>query len=337
MLATRRKRSRRPALGAGIFIAALLASAWIGSRASGADHRPPAHPAPPAGPALLADGPREAAWTSPALPFPIGETSGVLWNLNTHQLIWALNPHQVGPLASTTKLMTAYLVLHHMNLNATVKVSPKAAATGGSDIRMAVGRTFTVHQLLYALMLASANDSAIALSQAEAGSEAAFVAQMNREAARLGLAGARFADPDGLSPHSVGTAWDLSVLAMRDMANPVFRQVVDTRHISLPENKNVWNLNLLLYQDPSVIGVKTGWTDAAGFNVVFAARRDVNGRPVTLLGVLMHARYGFPPENADAEKVLDWGFQYVARHESPAPAALQAPHQRAGQSQAGGR
>ncbi|CAB1128086.1 D-alanyl-D-alanine carboxypeptidase [Candidatus Hydrogenisulfobacillus filiaventi] len=335
MLAARRKPARRPALGAGIFIAALLASAWIGSRTSGATPRP-ARPAPPPGPALMADGPQQATWTSPTLPFPIGETSGVLWNLNTHQLIWALHPHQAGPLASTTKLMTAYLVLHHLPLNATVTVSPLAAATGGSDIRMQVGRKFTVHQLLYALMLASANDSAVALAQAEAGSEAAFVAQMNQEAQRLGLEQAHFADPDGLSPQSRGTAWDLSILAMRDMTNAVFRQVVATRHISLPENRNVWNLNQLLFLDPSVIGIKTGWTDAAGFNVVFAARREVDGRPVTLLGVLMHARYGFPPENADAEKVLNWGFQYVARQEA-AQAAAQAPHQRAGQSHQGGR
>lgn len=254
---------------------------------------------------------------TPALPFKIGESSGILWNLNTHQLLWQLHPHTPGPLASTTKLMTIYLVLHHLPLNRVITISPQAAATTGSDIYMAPGEHFTVKQLLYGLMLASANDASVALAENLAGSRAAFIQEMNQEAKALGMNGTHYADPDGLSPKSVGTAWDLSIIAEQDLRNPLFRRIVDTKITALPHNPVVRNLNGLLFIDPSVIGIKTGWTTQAGFNLVFAATRNIDGHPVTLLGVILHAQYGFPPEYQDAEKILNWGFQQVALQMSP--------------------
>ena len=249
---------------------------------------------------------------TPSLPFKIGESSGILWNLNTHQLLWQLHPHQRGPLASTTKLMTIYLILHHLPLNRVVTVSPEAASTTGSDIYMAVGEHYTVRQLVYALMLASANDAAVALAENMSGTRAQFVAAMNRQARKFDMNGTHYADPDGLSPNSVGTAWDLSIIAEQDLRIPLFRRIVDTKVTSLPHNSVVRNLNSLLFLDPSVIGVKTGWTTQAGFNLVFAATRNVDGKPVTLLGVILHGQHGFPPENQDAEKILNWGFHQVA-------------------------
>lgn len=246
-----------------------------------------------------------------ALPFPIGENSGVLWNLTTGQLLWAYHPYLQEPYASTTKLMTIYLALGHLSLTRRVSISPQAAGTSGSDIRMAVNDQFTVRQLLYGLMMASANDSAVELAQVEAGSVPAFVAQMNQTAKSLGMTNTHYADPDGLSPRSEGSAWDLSIIARADLANPLFRKIVRTKIISLPYNPVVRNLNGLLFMDPSVIGVKTGWTTQAGFNLVFAATRPVDGKPVTLLGVIMHGQAGFPPEYQDAEKILNWGFNRV--------------------------
>lgn len=242
------------------------------------------------------------------LPFPIGENSGVLWDVTTGQLIWQDNPHLKEPLASTTKLMTIYLILHALPLTQRVTISPLAAGTSGSDIRMAVDNQFTVRQLLYALMLRSANDSAVALAQTEAGSVGAFVKKMNQTAHTLGMAQTSYGDPDGLSPQSSGSAWDLSLIARLDMQDPLFRQIVHTKRTSLPYNPIVTNLNGLLYMDPSVIGIKTGWTGAAGFNLVFAATRPVNGKPVTVLGVIMHGQNGFPPEYQDAENILNWAY-----------------------------
>ncbi|MBX5467502.1 MAG: serine hydrolase [Firmicutes bacterium] len=244
----------------------------------------------------------------PNPPFAVQEASGVLWDLNDHRLLWAKAPHHPYPLASTTKLMTAYLVLHHLDPAQTVTISPKAAGTGGSAIDMRPGLTFTVRQLLYGLLMASANDAAVALAEADAGSTAAFVRAMNATAQQWGLTGTHFADPDGLSPNSRGTAWDLAVIAEQDMQSPLFRTIVATKVASLPDNPRVYNLNGLLFRDPSVIGLKTGWTNAAGFDVVFAATRTVGGHRVTLLGVLMRGRHGFPPVYRDAEALLNWGF-----------------------------
>ncbi|PSR23677.1 MAG: D-alanyl-D-alanine carboxypeptidase [Sulfobacillus acidophilus] len=253
--------------------------------------------------------PRKSA--AAMLPFSIGENSGVLWNLSTGQLLWAYHPYLREPYASTTKLMTIYLIIHRLPLSQVVSISPLAAGTTGSDIRMEVGEHFTVRQLLYALMLASANDAAVALAQQEAGTVPAFLAQMRKETTDLGMTGTTYADPDGLSPGSAGSAWDLSIIARADMESPLFRRIVKTKEISLPNNPVVRNLNTLLFLDPSVIGIKTGWTTAAGFNLVFAATRPVDGHKVTLLGVIMHGQDGFPPEDEDAEKILNWGFHQV--------------------------
>ena len=309
----RNRRRRNPPLGAVFLIVLLIASAYINHRQRVKVLKYQKHldtPAAAAAPLL----PRPVTKPLPSLPFSIGESSGILWNLNTHQVIWQKHPHQVGPLASTTKLMTIYLILHHMSLNQVVTISPQAAATSGSDMNMAPGNQFTVRQLLYGLMLRSANDSAVALAEAMSGHTKNFVNTMNQTAHQWNLAHLSYADPDGLSHLSRGTAWDLSVIAMQDMRNPLFRQIVNTRTTSLPHNPIVRNLNGLLFMDPTVVGLKTGWTTQAGFNEVFAATRTINGHKVTLLGVILHGQQGFPPEHQDAERMLNWGFSQVSHH-----------------------
>jgi D-alanyl-D-alanine carboxypeptidase (penicillin-binding protein 5/6) len=253
------------------------------------------------------------------LPFPLGESSGILWNMTTHQLMWELHPNLEGPFASTTKLMTFYLVYHHLAQTRIVHINALAASTTGSDIYMAVGDHFTVHQLLYGMLMASANDAAVALANTVSPNTSAFVRLMNQTAQDFGMYHTHYQDPDGLSPGSYGSAWDLAVIAQQDLKIPLFRRIVDTKEISLPYNPQVSNLNGLLYLDPSVIGVKTGWTTQAGFNVVFEARRKVNGHAVTLLGILMHGQYGFPPVYSDAENLLNWGFAQVKKSESAPP------------------
>ncbi len=307
------KRERPAPFGVVILILLLLASAWINHSFTHPQTQVPKlalkkDPYP-----VLMMSPTPLSTPLPALPFAIGETSGILWNLNTHQLLWQLNPHQPGPLASTTKLMTIYLALHQLPLHRVLKISPNAAATTGSDMQMAPGDRFTVKQLLYGLMLASANDSSVELAETMGGHTANFVSEMNHEAAQLGMNGTHYADPDGLSQNSVGTAWDLSIIAEQDLENPLFQKIVDTRLTSIPHNPVLRNLNGLLFIDPTVIGVKTGWTTQAGFNLVFAATRQVDGHSVTLLGIILHGQMGFPPEYTDAENILNWGFSRVAQ------------------------
>ncbi len=314
-----RKRERPAPIGIIVLILLLLASAWINHSVQHSKiHHPKLAETKTLMPPVLMN-PLPVSAALPSLPFSIGESSGILWNLNTHQLLWQLHPHQPGPLASTTKLMTIYLALHQLPLNRIVTISPTAAGTTGSDMNMAPGETFTVKQLLYGLMMASANDSAVELAETMGGHTANFVAEMNHEAQALGMKGTHYADPDGLSPNSVGTAWDLSIIAEQDMQNPLFRTIVDTREASIPHNPVLRNLNGLLFLDPTVIGVKTGWTTQAGFNLVFAATRSVDGHKVTLLGVILHGQMGFPPEYTDAEKILKWGFSRVAQLDQKPP------------------
>lgn len=253
------------------------------------------------------------------LPFPIGEDSGLLWNLSSGQLLWSYHPHLKGPYASTTKLMTIYLAMHQLPLTKTITIRPLAAATTGSDINMKTGDHFTVRQLYYGLLMRSANNAAVAVAQAASPSVPAFVREMNQTAQRMGMYSTTYGDPDGLSRRSAGTAWDLSIIARADMQYPLFRKIVDTRRMPLPYNSVVQNLDGLLFLDPSVIGIKSGWTTAAGFNLVFAATREVNGHPVTLMGVIMHGQMGFPPEYQDAEHILNWGFSQVKAGSSTQP------------------
>lgn len=307
----RKKKRRNLPYGTILAVLLLLAAAWL--HHIHRDHQKALlkHEETPQ---ALRHAPRPEPVTTPLpqLPFKIGETSGILWNLNNHRLLWALHPHKMGPLASTTKLMTFYLARKHLSLTQTITVSPQAAGTGGSDIKMAPGNHFTVRQLLYALMLRSANDAAVQLSESTSGHTQTFVHLMNLTAKKLGMRSTHFGDPDGLSPQSRGTAWDLSIIAEQDLKDPLFRQIVATRRTSLPHNPVVQNLNGLLFMDPTVIGLKTGWTVTAGFNLVFAATRQIHGKPVTLLGVILYGQRGFPPEYRNAEKILNWGFRQAA-------------------------
>jgi len=258
--------------------------------------------------------PAEAAisWTTGAvkLPFSLHEPDAVLSVYGQATPLYAQNLTQEGPIASTTKLMTAYLVAETLPMNQVVTISPTAAGTGGSDMRMDVGEQFTVRQLLTGMLMVSANDAAVALAEAVSGHTAAFVALMNRTAAALGLTHTHYADPDGISPDSESSAGDLLKLAELDLSIPVIRQIVDTKTASLPNNPEVININGILWRDPTVIGMKTGWTSEAECTLVFAARRTVDGHPITLVGVLLHAEL-FNTEYDDAEALLNWGYSTV--------------------------
>ncbi len=314
-----------------LLILMLMTLVWLGSRPSpSAPGRPSARPHARSGSTAASSQPYLPAAVIPRsapsrLPFTLGEPSGILWNLNTHQLLWALHPHLQGGLASTTKLMTFNLAYHRLSLPQVVTIGLQAAATPGSDIFMQAGEHYTVRQLLYALLMASANNASVALAEAADHHTARFVQLMNRTARRLGMSQTHYADPDGLSPASYGTAWDLSIIVQQDMQIPLFRRIVDTRVTSLPHNPVVSNLNGLLRLDPSVIGVKTGWTTASGFSVIFAARRTVDGHPVTLLGILMHGQDGFRPVYSDAEKLLNWGFSQVQHSLARSPSQTARP------------
>ena len=216
------------------------------------------------------------------------------------KVLFAQNADERSLVASTTKIMTGYLVARDCSLNETVAVSPDAVGVEGSSLYLRPNEETTVGELLYGLLLHSGNDAALALAIHHSGSEAAFVARMNETAKQLGLANTHFVNPHGLdSKENYSTARDLAVLAARAMDDPVFRRVVSTKTIRFGD-RSFCNHNKLLWRYPGAVGVKTGYTKAAGRILVSAAERD--GR------LLIAVTISDPNDWADHAALLDRGF-----------------------------
>jgi D-alanyl-D-alanine carboxypeptidase (penicillin-binding protein 5/6) len=167
----------------------------------------------------------------------------------------------------------------------------------------------SIDDLLHGLMIQSGNDAAVALAEAVAGDESAFVVMMNKEAERMGLKSTRFANPHGLpSPDNYSTAQDLSVLAKRVILDfPQFYKIDSVK--SFTYNKITQpNRNRLLWLDPTVDGMKTGHTEAAGYCMIASARRPNGASERRLISVVL----GTSSDNSrtqESQKLLNWGFQ----------------------------
>jgi serine-type D-Ala-D-Ala carboxypeptidase (penicillin-binding protein 5/6) len=236
--------------------------------------------------------------------------SGLMFDLDTGQVLWRRDPTRVLPIASLTKMMTAVLIARHVPPNAKVRITKAALSYKGSGVGLfRRGRRIPVRTMLYGLLLPSGNDAAIALAQrAGHGSLKRFVAMMNREARAMGLACTHFTSPDGFvdrGNHSC--APDLAALARAVLREPRIARIVRRRKAVLPfpikgGKIYLYNHNPLLQQGyRGVTGVKTGYTDAAGRCLVATVRR---GR-VRLGVVLLHS----PDPGAQARKLLDRGFR----------------------------
>ncbi len=215
-------------------------------------------------------------------------------------------------IASTTKLMTAYLALEKLKMKQKLTVPRYEAAAAESVAGLIEGERLTVHDLLVAMLLPSANDAAITVAEGVSGSEKAFVRAMNRTATRLGLSGTHYANPIGLDAKgNYSTAHDLSTLAEELLADKRFRRIVAMPKATLKSGdrrRAVTNTNTLLFSDPSVDGVKTGHTNDAGYVLVASAKR----KGVPLLAAVL----GAPSESdrdAETEQLLDYGYSLYER------------------------
>ena len=225
------------------------------------------------------------------------------------------------PMASTTKIMTALIVLERCDLEAVVTVDPRAVGTEGSSIYLFAGEQIKVRTLLYALMLSSANDAAAALAIHTVGSIEDFAALMNEKAVALGLKDTHFCNPHGLQDEQhYTTARELAILTAAAMKNDTFAEIVATTRYSAPQIgtdacRLFLNHNRLLRTFDGAIGVKTGFTKASGRCLVSAARRE----GLTLIAVTLND----PNDWRDHTALHEWGFsQYVAFAPDPAPLTL---------------
>lgn len=286
------------------WLSALLAAAAVLAGAGAYAAVRLSAPSPPAPVRRSVSASLALAGTPPRLPWPAG-SEGYL----TVRGVGAFagpNPDRPVPVGSVAKVMTAFLVLraHPLAAGASGPAIPVTAADvadyqnrrhrGQSLVPLVPGESLTERQALQALLLPSANDVATMLARWQAGSVPAFVAAMNVEAARLHLTGTRYTDPSGLDPGTVSTPRDQVSLAERAMALPAFAAIVAQPRATLPVAGTVRNYNFLLGR-LGVLGVKTGSTDQAGGNLVFAAVRRLDGRPVTFVGAVLGVGVGSPP------------------------------------------
>lgn len=209
-------------------------------------------------------------------------------NLNTRSCIvldrlsktvlYGKNEYNKVKMASTTKIMTATIIIENCNLEETVEISKKAANTGGSKLGLKTGDKITIKDLLYGLMLRSGNDAAVALAETCAGSIVDFSNLMNKKANELGLVNTHFESPHGLdSDGHYTTAYELALLSDYALKNKTFLQIVGTSNYTITINgypKSLTNTNELLGNLNGVYGIKTGFTNGANRCLVTACKRN---------------------------------------------------------------
>ncbi|MDH4231920.1 MAG: D-alanyl-D-alanine carboxypeptidase [Nitrospirota bacterium] len=215
--------------------------------------------------------------------------AAVVMDAATGRVLYAKNPELRLMPASTTKLMTALVVIEKANLKDIVTVSRRAAYTAPTRSGLKPGDKVTIETLLYAALMKSANDAAVALAEAVAGSEENFVQMMNRKALAIGANDTHFINANGLpGAGQYITAFDLSKIMRHAIKYPVLKEILGTRitEISTETGKTMFikNTNKLLWSDEDVLGGKTGYTNQARHCFVCAGERDKDTLIVALLG-----------------------------------------------------
>ncbi len=351
--ARRRRRARRRALAVGALALAIVAALGVMALAkahhthgsvSASTHRtshggsPHAHtnfatvptPArspiglPLAKPPLALAGIGDPERDSVHVSFHTPPSAGLLFNLDTGQVLWQLNPYARLRIASLTKMMTALLTVRSTSPDAPVLVTRQAVNSAGSKVGvLPLGHHVRVQSMLYGLLLPSGNDAAVALAQHVSGSVSRFVTQMNAEAARLGMGCTHYSSPSGyFDLYNFSCAADLALLAHVDLQQPRIASITRTYTAALPfpikgGKLYLYNNNpLLIYHYPGLTGLKTGYTLAAGRCLVATAERH----GVRLGVVLLHS----PDPGTQASYLLNRGFEGVYRQppvpEPPIPA-----------------
>lgn len=193
------------------------------------------------------------------------------------QVLWSRNPGARRQIASITKVMTAIIAIQSADPDKKITVPPFTLGVGDSSAGLKPGEIMTRHELLQALLIPSGNDAAIALAISGSGSLESFVSQMNAKAAKLGMTNTHFVDPDGVQDNGpYSTAQDIATMVRYAMTLPEFREVVGQREVKIVTNVSTHvykttNDLLLMYNGAN--GVKTGFTDGAGYSVAAGATR----------------------------------------------------------------
>ena len=242
----------------------------------------------------------------------IDAKGAILLDYNTGRVLWEKNSNTSLPMASTTKIMTAILAIEKGDLKDEVTVTKKASLAPKTKMNLVKDEKISLENLLYALMLESANDSAVAIAEHIGGSEENFCKLMTSKAKSLGAKNTLFETPNGLDKgnhHS--TAYDMAVITRYALKNETFKKIISTKNISFKSSKKSYSLtnkNRLLSEYSGGIGVKTGFTGKAGHCFVGSAKRG----DMCLISVVLASGWGKKGKERkwiDTKKILNYGFE----------------------------
>lgn len=242
----------------------------------------------------------------------------ILADLDTGKVLAKNAEKDEVPIASTTKIMTAVIVLENYKLDDVVTVSEEAATQIGADAYLRTGEKITVENLLNCMLIKSGNDSAYALAEhmsGDVGGVQKFVEAMNKRAKELGMMNTNYNDPAGLDVTGHSSAYDLFLVTKHALTFDKFREIVKKdKWAAKNTDSTIWheltqsNRLVAEYDYPGAIGVKTGYMPEAGHCLVGAAERDGH----TLISIVLSTYADTAPASADESKrLLDWGFKNV--------------------------
>ncbi len=256
----------------------------------------------------------------------IGGKSAVLMDITSGTVLYEKNAHEKLPIASVTKVMTLLLVMEALDegavsLDDAVTCSPEAASMGGSQIWLEPGEVMSVHELLKAAAIVSANDACAALAEHIDGSIESFVEHMNARAEELGMNDTRFLDCSGLNDEAHSSAYDVALMSCELMKHPLIKQYTTIWMDTLRDGKSqLVNTNKLIRFYKGATGLKTGTTSTAGHNLSATAERDGLSLVAVILGCsTTDERFG------GARKLLDYGFAHYSMHTPQIDAAQLKP------------
>lgn len=221
----------------------------------------------------------------------INARSCIILDRISKKILFGKNEFNKVKMASTTKIMTATIIIENCDLSQTVIVSKKAASTGGSRLGLKANDKITIRDLLYGLLLCSGNDAAVALAETAGGDISSFSQMMNSKAKELGLKNTNFESPHGLdSDEHYTTAYELAILSDYALKNKTFSQIVGTKNYTVTINgypKTLSNTNELLGNLNGVYGIKTGFTNGANRCLVTSCKRN----KMDIICVVLRLRY----------------------------------------------
>lgn len=243
--------------------------------------------------------------------------SAILIDASDGSVLFEKNGREQMGMASTTKIMTALVISELLPLDNTVTIPADAVNVEGSSVYLTEGELLSVRELLYALLLSSANDAAVALAISASGSVEAFADEMNARARELGLHNTHFTNPHGLYDEAhYTTAYDLALISAEALRVPELCEIMSSKKAQIPQGvtpdcpegqtmRYLYNHNKMLNLYEGAIGVKTGFTKKTGRCLVSAAQRD----GLTLVAVTLSA----PDDWRDHTAMLDYGFSLYER------------------------